>query len=161
MRGEYVITDSEGNEQVIPNTLVQEGQNALWANLFNRDAVVGWSFEFGAFAEVPPYATLFTAQYTSEPTIGVNGYARTTEAATGWTIVSINDEAYAESPAQVFTAGGGSFDKAFDRFFAIVVTEQPAATFTRSLVSYSSALASAITLLNGQSYTLRYRMYFR
>ena len=161
MRGEYIVTDADGNEQVIPNTLVAEGQEKLWHALFNNDDLTDLTFEFGAFAEVPVYASGYSAQYASEPTIGVGAYARTVQNPTGWTITATGSEVYAESPNQVFTATGAAFDKAFDRFFMLVVIEEPAATTTRYLASYSSALAAAISLLDTQSYTIKYRVYLK
>jgi len=166
MRGEYIITlhkggDEDDEEIIIPNTLVQEGQEKMWHALFNNDDLTNLTFEFGAFAEVPVYATNWAAQFASEPTVGVNGYARTSLNPTGWTIAAVNNEVYAESPNQVFTAAGGPFDKAFDRFFMVLVIEEPAATINRYLLSYSSALAQAITLLDTQSYTLKYRAYLK
>jgi len=157
----YIFTDANGDETIVCNTLVAEGQEKLWHALFNNNDLSSMSFIFGAFAEVPLLATTFSAQFTSEPTIGVNGYARATEAATGWTITAVGSEVYAESPNQVFTASGGIFDKAFVRFFMALVLEEPSTTFTSYLVSYSSALAAAVTLLDTQSYTLKYRVYLK
>ncbi len=95
MRGEYIITDAEGNEFVVPNTVIAEGQLKLWHALFNNDDLTNLTFEFGAFAEVPAYAANYAAQYTSEPTIGTNGYARTVQNPTGWTIAAVNSQVYA------------------------------------------------------------------
>lgn len=166
MRGEYVITihkggDEDDEEIIVPNTLVQEGQEKLWHALFNNDDLTDVFFEFGAFAEVPVYTTLHAAQYVSEPTIGIGAYSRQVQNPTGWTIVAVNNEVYAESPSQVFTATGADFDKPIDRFFMVLVIEEPAATTNRYLASYSSALAAPVTVLDTQSYTVKYRAYFK
>ncbi len=160
MRGAYVLFDKFGNEvAIVPNTLVGEGHAALMDALFNRDDITNVSFEFGVFSEVPAYGTVFSAAYASEP-VG-NGYARDAIAASGWTITTDGEEVYATSPAVTFTAAGGDFDKTFNRFFMILLIEQPAATVTQTLASYSSALAEAVQILNGQSYVMAYRVYTR
>lgn len=160
MRGEYVIKNDAGETlAIVPNSLVGEGQAALMHALFNRDDISSLSFKIGLFSEVPAYAAVHADPYTSEP-IGF-GYARQTVAATGWTIVSQNEEAYAESPAVTFTASGGNFDTTFNRFFLTVITEEPASTFTPKLVSYSSALASAKQLLDTESYNVSYRVFMK
>ena len=160
MRGEYVIFNEDGAEiLVVPNTLVKEGQQQLMNALFNRDDISGLNFKFGVFSEVPNYTTVFADPYATEP-VG-NGYARQSVAASGWTIVAQNTEVYAQSPSVTFTAAGGNYDKTFNRFFMIARVEDPAATFTEYLASYSSALAAAVQLLDTQTYTLAYRVFMK
>lgn len=164
MRAEYVIIDPKTGMQIGPpvcNSLIQEGHIQLMSSLFNKDDITDYEFIFGAFAEVPVYTTTKLAQYASEPTIAVNGYARQTVVPTGWTIVSQNTEVYAESPDITFTAVGGSFDKAFNRFFMHLNVEDPALTFTEYLTSISSAIPAAITLTVGLSYVFRYRVFLK
>lgn len=160
MRGAYVLFDKFGNEILeVPNTLIGEGHAALMDCLFNRDDITDVSFEIGLFSEVPAYGTAYAAAYGSEP-VG-NGYARDAIAASGWTITQDGEEVYATSPAASFTASGGDFDKMFNRFFMVLVVEKPAATVTRYLASYSSALAEAVQVLDGQTYNVAYRVFTR
>ncbi len=164
MRGEYIITVSKGGDEddeeiIVPNTLVGEGQTALMDALFNRNDVASLSFFVGLFSEVPAFGTVNIDPFASEP-VG-NGYARTAVAAASWTIGTVNEEAYAQSPSAAFTAAGGDFNVTFNRFFLIARKEKPAATFTNYLVSYSSALAAAVQLLDTQTYTVAYRVYMR
>lgn len=160
MHGEYVIYDDEMNElAVVPNSIVGEGQEALMHALFNGDDLSSFSFEIGVFSEVPVYAAALQNPFTSEP-VGF-GYARQAHAATGWTIVQQNEEVYAEAGIVTFTAAGGNFNTTFNRFFLVAITEEPAATFTSVLVSYSSALATAVQLLDTQSYNVAYRVFMK
>lgn len=160
MRGAYVLFDKFGNEILeVPNTLIGEGHAALMDCLFNRNDVTSMSFEIGLFSEVPAYGTVYSAAYASEPAGA--GYARDAVAASAWTITQDAEEVYATSPVASFTAVGANFDKTFNRFFMILVVEKPAATTTRYLASYSSALAEAVQLLNGQTYNVAYRVYTR
>lgn len=165
MRGEYVVRwnkggdDDEDEEIIVPNSIVGEGQAALMHALFNRDDLTSLSFEIGLFSEVPAYGAALSSPFTSEP-VG-NGYARAVHAATGWTIVAQNEEVYAESGAVSFTASGGNFNTTFNRFFLVAITEEPAATLTSVLVSYSSALATAVQLLDTQTYNVSYRVFMK
>ena len=160
MHGEYVIRDGNGNElATVPNSIVGEGQAALMHALFNRDDLSSLSFTIGVFSEVPAYGAAHQDPFVSEP-VG-NGYARQAHAATGWTIVAQNEEVYAESAAVTFDAVGGDYNTTFNRFFLVAITEEPAATFTSVLVSYSSALAAAVQLLDTQSYNVSYRVFMK
>jgi len=163
MRGEYVIRfkngDDEDEEIIVPNTLIGEGQAALAHALFNGNDLSSFSFTIGLFSEVPAYAAVHADPYTTEP-VG-NGYARQAHAATGWTITAVDESVYAESATVTFTATGADYDKTFNRFFLTAITEEPAATFTSKLISYSSALAAAVQLLDTQTYNVAYRVYMK
>ena len=116
MRGEYVVRwnkggDDEDEEIIVPNSIVGEGQASLMHALFNRDDLTSLSFTIGVFSEVPAYGAAHQDPFASEP-VG-NGYVRQAHAATGWTIVSQNEEVYAESAAVTFTAAGGDYNHSF------------------------------------------------
>jgi len=161
MRGEYILVNEDGSETVIANSLIEEGLEQLITTLFNYDDITGHNFIFGAFAEVPVYGATLQAQYTTEPTIGVGAYARQSVNPTGWAIVAANNEVYAESPLISFTATGADFDKSFNRLFMAVRIENPAATFVEYLTSVGSALAAMETVLDGQTFSIKYRLFFK
>lgn len=162
MHGEYLILNDKGEiVEIVPNTLIGEGHEMMMTALFNRDTLVDWSFRFGLFSEVPAYGAGQSAQYTTEPTIGVGGYARVLQQATGWTITQVDDTVIAESGDLAFTGVGVSFDKAVIRPFMHFRVEQPAATFTEYLASVGSAFATAKTVVAGETFTIRYRMHWK
>lgn len=154
MRGEYVIQlPNCEKEIVLPNTLVQNGQNRLMQAALQSSAISG--FAVGVMDEVPAYTALI-ANITTEPT-SAGGYARQAIAASaaGWTISSVNGEARCESATVTFTASGADFSRAFSRFFLIDTS------VGGDLISYSSPLNASILLLDGQSFSLRYRLYYK
>lgn len=156
MRGEYVIRNNAGEIlDIVPNSLVGEGQAAMMQALFNHDSEPTLSFAIGLFSEVPAFGAVHQDPFTTEP-VG-NGYVRAAHAAAGWTIVAQNEEVYAESTSVAFTAAGGDFDKTFNRFFLVLTFTAP----DTSLVSYSSALAAAVQLLDTQTYNVSYRVFMK
>lgn len=155
LRGEYILTFSDGTQKVIPNTIVAEGAEDMLLEIF-QNAGLG-SFYMGLCHQVPDNGDIH-ADITTEPTVGVNNYARGVLArnSTDWpTVATANNESYMESKAVVFTASGGAFDAPFSRLFLC----STATGFAGVLFSYSAALASAITLASGDSFTAQYRFY--
>ena len=156
MRGQFILTNLQtGEEQIIPNTIVGEGAEAFFATLFNTTAL--GTFYMGLCNQVPDNSDVLL-DITTEPTIGVNGYARGVLARNGvdWPVISSqNGETFVTSKAIVFTASGGAFDAPFTRLFISSV----ATGFVGTLFSYSAALASEITLADGVSYSAQYRMF--
>ncbi len=155
MRGEFIITQPNGKEIILPNTVTNEGAEEYLKDIFQGAALTG--FFVGLCNQVPARSDVLT-DITTEPTIGVNGYARQALAQNGtdWpTLATANDESSITSKQVTFTASGGAFDAAHSRLFLCSVLTGTAGI----LYSYSAALAAAITLADGTSFDARYRFY--
>lgn len=155
MRGEFILSQKDGSEIILPNTVTNAGAEEYLKDLFQGAALTG--FFVGLCNQVPLRADLLTSIVT-EPTIGVNGYARQPLAqnATDWpTVDTTSDESSITSKQVTFTAAGGDFDAAHSRLFLCSVLTGTAGI----LYSYSAALASPIVLVDGTSFDVRYRFY--
>jgi len=154
MRGEYLVYNKGGLvKDIIPNTVVQQGQLRIYQSVFNN-ASVGMpmgTMEIALIDEVPSYLGLIAA-ITTEPTVQ-GGYARQPLLAdtANWTVDTINSEGRVTSATVTFTATGADFSRPYSRFMLV---EQGA-----ELVSYSSPIDSPTTVLTGQSVLVAYRMY--
>ena len=151
-RGEFVCFDHQKNKElVVPNTVIQLGQTRLMQAAMQGNSIA--IFNLGVIDEVPSY-TDNVADLTTEPT-SAGGYAR--QAINGdavdWTITSVNGEARVESKTVTFTASGADFSRAFSRFFLM--------ENGGNLIACSSPLPNAVLLLDGQSYSIRYRLYYK
>lgn len=157
IRGEYIITPPNGGEIILPNTIVAEGAEDFLIDLFQAAAALPAAFYIGLCDQVPDNADTLSS-ITTEPTIGVNGYARgvLTRNATDWpTITTAGGESYVESKQVDFTASGGDFDDNHSRLFMCSV----ATGFVGVLYSYSAALSAAITITSGVTWSAKYRMF--
>lgn len=159
MRGQFVLTFPNGEEIILPNTVVDEGEDAYLKMLFRADnsfVASGGDFFIGLCDQVPVEADNIAA-ITSEPG-ATGGYARlaVTRDAVGWpTIDTVNGRKRIISKQITFTASGADFDAPFSRAFMCNVATGSVGT----LFSYSGALSQAITLLDGQSFVMRYEIF--
>ena len=155
LRGEYILTFKDGKQIIVPNTIVAEGAEQFLAELFNGTAAA--SLHLGLCNQVPDNGDVLAA-ILSEPTIGVNGYARKALARNSTDFPSIataNNESFVTSKQLTFTASGGDFDAPFSRFFLC----DQLSGFVGTLFSYSAALSTPVTLADGVSFDAQYRFY--
>lgn len=154
MRGQFIITSVNGDKIILPNTIVAEGAEAYLARLFQGSAITG--FFVGLCDQGPAHADTLT-DVTSEPTIGVNGYARQALAQNGtdWPIINTqNEESFIESKQVDFTASGGDFDNAHSRLFLCSVVSGAGI-----LYAYSAALQVATTVLDTETFSAKYQLF--
>jgi len=155
MRGQFIINPGTEKEIIVPNTIVAEGAEAYLATLFNSTALTG--FYVGLCNQVPDNADVL-ADITTEPG-ATGGYARQALArnSTDWpTIATVDEETSVKSKVVSFAASGADFDTAITRMFLASV-----ASGAGTLYSYSAALASAVTVLDGDSFDVQYEMFLR
>lgn len=116
MRGEFRFRGG----LIVPNNISLAGAKLILASAFQLESR-SW---YVALVSGPPTIDMTQAGFT-EPTIGVNGYARQelTHDDTGWpTISDSNGQAYVESATVTFAASAGqAFDEAIQRM-ALVTT---------------------------------------
>lgn len=109
MRGEFRFR----NGLVVPNNISLVGAQAILESAFQLAEREWWV----ALVSGPPTLDMTEGDIT-EPTIGVNGYAREelTHDDTGWPTIAVSgDQAYVESRLITFEATGGDFDAAIQR----------------------------------------------
>ena len=155
IHGEYIITLDTGKQIILPNTIVGEGAEQFLAELFKGTAAA--SLHMGLCNQVPDNSDVLV-DIATEPTIGVGGYARVPLArnSTDWpTIASANGESFVTSKAAVFTASGADFDAPHSRLFMC----DQLTGFVGTLFSYSAALPSEVTQLDGTAFTAQYRFF--
>lgn len=131
MRGEFRFADG----LILPNNISLAGAKAILDSAFRLQAQT-W---FAALVSGPPTLDMVQGDL-SEPTIGINGYARVAlpHNSTGWPTVSdVNGQAYVESAQITFEATGGDFSAPYQRL-ALVLTE------TRSLSGVVVALSAPL-----------------
>jgi hypothetical protein len=159
MHGQFVLTFPNGKEIILPNTVVDEGEDAYLKMLFRADATFvagGGNFYIGLCDQIPVETDNLAAIGTEPGATG--GYARlaVTRDAVGWpTIDTVNGRQRIISKQITFTATGADFDAPFSRAFMCNVASGSAGT----LFSFSGALSQAITLLDTQSFTMRYEVF--
>ena len=144
MRGQFIIMLPGGDEIILPNTIVEEGAEAYLARIFQNASITGF---FVGLCDQGPVHTDTLTSISTEPTIGVNGYARQAlvQNGTDWpTILTQNEETSIESKQVDFTASGGDFDTAHSRLFLCSVLTGTSGI----LYAYSAALQVATTLLD-------------
>ena len=157
MHGQYrfFLPESRGGEIVIPNTIVDEGEEAFLKQLF-QDVTLGTDFYVGLCNQTP-VETDTLAAITTEPTV-TNGYARIqlTRNAVDWPGVdSVNGVKRISSKQITFTASGGPFSADFTRAFLCDVASGSVGT----LFSYSGPLADAILLADGDPFPMQYEFF--
>ena len=118
MRGEFI----RGDGLIIPNNVTTSGRKEyLRMALRGIDTTqigAGGNFFIGLCQVVP--ADILTLADITEPTIGVNGYARVpiTRDSIGWpTEGAVGNEQFIETIDAVFAASSGDFDQAITRMF--------------------------------------------
>lgn len=161
MRGEYVLVNKAfpDKEIIIPNNIVAEGAESFLKMAVQAsvaDVSSGGNFYLGLCGNV--FATTLTlSTLTGEPT-ATNGYSRQAIArnGTGWpTITAINGVYYAETAQADFTASGGDFSAAISRFFLCNASSGASGI----LYSLSGPLGTAITITDGQTYSIKFRLF--
>ena len=160
-RGEFRFA----NGLILPNNLTDYGaQEMLKMSLWGSDSVLvapAGSFDVGLCTGLPS----LTAQIEdlTEPTIGVNGYARiaVTRDTTGWpNSGTVNGQFYTETGDLVWTASGGDFDQSIQRLF---FSNQLSLT-TGDFLALSAAMPNPVTIGTATlaaDRTFRYRVYSR
>ena len=154
MRGQFNIILPNGDKIIVPNTIVEEGAEAYLARLFQGSAITGF---FVGLCNQGPDHTDTLVDITTEPTIGVNGYARQALAQNGtdWpTISTQNEESFIQSKQVDFTAAGGDFDAAHSRLFLCSVVSGAGI-----LYAYSAALTLPTTVLDTQTFSAQYQLF--
>lgn len=155
MRGQFNLILSNGDKIILPNTIVEEGAEAYLARLFQGAALTG--FFVGLCDQGPAHADTLV-DITTEPTIGVNGYARQALAqnAVDWPIINTqNEESFVQSKQVDFTAAGGDFDAAHSRLFLCSVLTGTVGV----LYAYSAALQLPTIVLDTQTFSAQYQMF--
>lgn len=148
-------------ELYLPNIVVDTGKEQFLRAVVRNEAMglTGGPptlFHIGLCNQTPVAADTI-ASVVTEPTVTF-GYARkpVERDSTGWpTIDTVNGVKRAVSKVVTFTAAGGNFSAAFTRAFLCSVTSGTVG----NLFAYSGALASPITLLNGESFAMQYELY--
>lgn len=155
LRGRYILIFEDQEPIVLENTIVQEGAEQFFKELLNAAAAA--PLHLGLCNQVPnPTDTL--ADIVTEPTIGVNGYARVPllRNTTDWPLIATsNNETSATTKVVTFTATGGSFDEPYSRLFMCNVLTG----FTGLLFSFSAALPLPVTQADGTSFNVQYQLY--
>ena len=139
--------------------ITHEGESEFLKMIFHGDdsliAPAG-NFYLGLCNQTPAKADLLT-DINTEPSV-TNGYARQaiSRDTTGFpTIEIINNETRIVSLVVTFTAIGGDFSASFTRAF---LTDQASGT-VGALLCYSGAYSAPITILDGQSRTMKFEFY--
>ena len=161
LRGEFVILGPKSVEQIIPNTVVTEGEQAF-LDMMMRGAVgvvpPSGSFHMGLMGD-SIVRSLILSTIPGEPN-ATGGYARQSinRSATGWpTAGLVNGIPFVQSLSQTFAATGVDFSVPVERAFIA-----SAATGAGTLFSISAAFASPITVTAGATgLALAYRLYAR
>lgn len=155
MRGQFIITSSNGNKIILPNTIVEEGAEAFLARLFQGSAITGY---FVGLCNQGPIHADTLSDITTEPTIGVNGYARQAlvQNGTDWpTISTQTEETFIRSKQVDFTASGGDFDNPHSRLFLCSVLTGTAGV----LYAYSAALQTPALVLDTETFSAQYELF--
>lgn len=151
----------KGIEQVIPNTITDEGEDSYIKMVFQNDQTIvagGANFFLGLCGEngVASDATLLSI--TDEPAVS-NGYARQPIArnSTGFpTIDVVNGVKRARSLNVQFAASGGDFTLPITRAFLCNIVSGTAGI----LFAFSGKLANPITVTPGTPLDTNYEVYF-
>ena len=156
---EHGIIVKAAQRIVIPNTVVDEGEESYLKMIFRADVAdvsAGGDFFVGLCDQVPAETDTLTS-ITSEPSVS-NGYARIalTRDGVGWpTLDTVNGRKRILSKTITFTASGGDFDAPFSRACLCNV----ASGTSGILFSYSGALSAAVTLLDGVDFAMQYEVF--
>ncbi len=159
MRGQFVIDPGTPQEQVVPNIVVQEGEESFLKMLAQADVAdvsVGGNFFFGLCNYVPLFDDVLSDVLLEPSSAG--GYARQaiTRDATGFPTISLVNGVFRARTANItWTASGADFDQAFTRLFLCNVSSGTAGI----LYSVSGALVAPITLLDGNSHVAQYELF--
>jgi hypothetical protein len=160
--GRFIITDKQGKEIILPNMIVDEGITSFLKMMMQAstaDIIVGGNFYVGICGNTTPETDWVLTDIAGEPS-AAGGYARQAVArsAVGWpTIGAVNTLIRAQSVDITFAASGAAYDASLYRLFLCNVASGTAG----KLYAVSKALTTAITIGDGQSYTVKYELYFK
>lgn len=146
----------------IPNIIVAVGKEQFLRGICAGEAMgltggPPTQFHLGLCDQAPANADTL-ASITTEPTVA-GGYLRKVieRNATGWPIFdTVNGVRRARSKVLTYTAAGAAFSRAISRAFLCSV----ATGTVGNLFAVSGALTVPITLLDTESFQLRYELYF-
>lgn len=166
MRGQFRFSQNDangilipGSEVVVPNTIPNEGEDEYLKMIMRADVSAvasGGNFYMG-LCDQAPLETDQLADITTEPTIGVGSYARQiiTRDATGWpTLDRVEGVGVIRSTVETFAASGADFSAQISRAFLANV-----ASGAGLLFSYSGALTTPITVVDGSSINVQYELF--
>lgn len=162
LRGEFVILGPGGFEEIVPNTVVEEGEVAfldMIAKADNSIVAPSGSYFMGLMGD-GILRTLDLGTIPGEPS-ATGGYARQAinRSATGWpTGGMINNIPFLQTQTKTFAATGVDYSVAVDRAFIASIVSGT----TGTLFSISAAFAAPILVqaaVTGLS--VAYRLYMR
>lgn len=153
MRGEFRFH----NGLILPNNISLAGAQAILDSAFRLEAQT-W---YVGLVSGAPSLDMTQADMT-EPTIGVNGYARVALAhdSVGWPIIGeANGAAYVESANCVFAASGGNFNEPFQRCALLLTPTYSAAGIVVSLSAPLPTERVITPTTPSEDRTFNYRIY--
>jgi len=159
MQGNFIL-QINGEKIILPNTVVNEGEEAYLKMLLRDDQTIvagGADFFIGLVNRVPDETDTLAIMAADEIPVA-NGYARqpVPRNSTGWpTLDSVNGRSRILSDAITFTAAGGDFTSDFTRAFMCNVVSGTAGV----LFSYSGALTAPLTVLDTESFQMQYEVF--
>ena len=159
MRGQFKFWPGTPRELIIPNMIVDEGEESFLKMLMQgdvADVALGGDFYVGLCADSPVEADTLSDIATEPSSTG--GYARIalSRDATGFpTIDQVGGVYRAQSKTITFTASGVDFDTAIDRAFLCNVASGTAGV----LFAYSGALPSTRIITVGTPLPMQYEIY--
>ncbi len=155
IRGEFTLITSIGKTIILPNTITAVGAEALLKHDFQN--VTLNNFYLGLCDQSPAHSDALV-DITTEPG-SAGGYARKllTRNGTDWptVVTDANQETRVESKDVTWNAAAADFDTAFSRIFLCDIISGTAGI----LFAYSAPLSAAITLLDGNSFPVKYKFY--
>lgn len=161
LHGQFRFFPETLKEIIIPNLITDEGEESFLKMIMQADVIdvsAGGNFFLGLCQETPG-ETDTLASMTTEPT-SAGGYARQSFArnTTGVpTVEQVNDAYRAISLTLTFTASGADFSRAIQRAFLCNV----ASGASGILFSYSGLLPNPLTILDGESFPVKYELFLR
>lgn len=143
---------------IVPNRVTNEGEEEYLKMIFQNVSAIagGANFYIGLCNQIPVETDLLT-DISTEPS-SAGGYARkaVVRSAAGWpTITTINGHKVIRTATITFTASGADFDVPVTRAF---LTDQASGTAGK-LYAYSGALTAALTVPDGQSFSMQYETF--
>lgn len=162
LRGEFIVLGCDNLEEIIPNTVVTEGEQAF-LDMMMRGAtgvVAPSGAYFMGLMSDSIVRSLTLGTIPGEPS-ATGGYARQAinRSPTGWpTAGLVNGIPYVQSLSQIFAATGVDYSIAVERAFIASV-----ASGAGTLFSISAAFPAPITVTAGVTagLAIAYRLYAR
>ncbi len=142
----------------IPNIVTDQGEEDVLTYLFTDvDWLTADTYHLGLCGDANVAEDAVLADLTDEPT-SAGGYARKplVRNVTDFPVIDqVNGVFRAQSKLLTYTASGAAFSTAFTRAFICNV----ATGTVGRLLAFSGGLPSGVTLLDGQSFDLKYELY--